>query len=363
MYRRRKKRDNYTFTMGPVTKRKRRVGHGWVWIPMIIILAGIMVGLAWFEFDRPAGHVSDTQYIYVRQGTPFDEVKKQIQKKVLLRHPSLFDWYADKKHLAQDMKPGRYAITNTMNISQIVDMFASGKQTPLSFTIRNIRTPQELSEKIGKEMEFGAQALAKLMDDSTYCSRMGFNKETIRCIFMPDTYKVLWTTPADSLMKMMHSHYKEFWNNERTTLADSIGFTPVQVMTIASIVEEESAHKEEYARIAGLYINRLHKNIPLQADPTIKYALGNFSLKRIMYDHLKTASPYNTYIYKGLPPAPIRLPRKSTIDTVLHYERHPYIYMCAKEDFSGSHNFAANFMEHQKNAKLYQEELNKRGIK
>ena len=205
--------------------------------------------------------------------------------------------------------------------------------------------------------------LLSYLGDEDYCRSLGFDAVTIKTMFIPNTYEVYWNTPADKLVERMKREYDSFWNDERLKKAENIRLSPIEVSILASIVEEETAVPEEYPVVAGLYINRLYKNMPLQADPTVKYAVGDFTLRRILNIHLEVESPYNTYLNGGLPPGPIRIPSVRGIDAVLNYTKHNYIYMCANDDFSGRHNFAVTLSEHNRNAQKYRAELNRRGIR
>ena len=200
------------------------------------------------------------------------------------------------------------------------------------------------------------------MNDSTWCDSLGFTRETIPALFIPNTYEIYWNVSPERFMARMKQEYNRFWTEERRKKAEALGLTPVEVSTLASIVEEESAVADEYPTIAGLYLNRLKAGMPLQADPTVKFAAGDFALQRILDKHLAIDSPYNTYKYAGLPPGPIRIPSIRAIDAVLNPAHHRYFYMCAKEDFSGRHNFAATLAEHNRNANRYRAELNRRKI-
>ena len=204
--------------------------------------------------------------------------------------------------------------------------------------------------------------LLRLMNDSAWCASMEFNRQTIVAMFIPNTYEVYWNVSPERFMARMKREYKAFWNASRQEKAQAAGLSPVEVSVLASIVEEESAAVDEYPVIAGLYLNRLKAGIPLQADPTVKFAVGDFSLRRILDKHLEVDSPYNTYKYAGLPPGPIRIPSIQALDAVLNYTKHRYLYMCAKEDFSGRHNFAVTLAEHNRNAARYRSELNRRKI-
>lgn len=206
-------------------------------------------------------------------------------------------------------------------------------------------------------------SIYKALTDSTTCAKYGYTPETMLCMFIPNTYEVYWNTPVDKFLDKMDAESKKFWNFERKQKAEAMGFTEEEVITLASIVDEETANDAEKPMVAGMYYNRLKANMPLQADPTIKFAMKNFDIRRIYHNMLSVNSPYNTYKNTGLPPGPIRIPTVAGIDAVLNHVHHNYLYMCAKEDFSGTHNFAETYSEHLENATKYSEALNKRGIK
>ena len=201
-----------------------------------------------------------------------------------------------------------------------------------------------------------------LFSDENMILEFGFNTETFRAMFIPNTYEFYWTTSADEFAKRMKTEYDRFWDKSRKAKAEEIGLSPEEVIILASIVQSETIKKDELETVAGLYINRLKKDIRLQADPTIKYAVGDYSLKRVLTKHLEIDSPYNTYKNVGLPPGPIAFPEITTIDAVLNYEKHKYLYMCAKEDFSGYHNFAQTLSQHNRNAAKYRKALDKKRI-
>lgn len=229
-------------------------------------------------------------------------------------------------------------------------------------TFNNIRFKEDLAERLDEQLMIDKDELLQLLDDSAYCDSLGFTPQTIVALFIPNTYEVYWNIPADKLIQRMKKEYDVFWTSERLAKAKAVKLTPVEVATLASIVEEESASTSEYPVIAGLYLNRLRAGMPLQADPTVKFAVGDFSLKRILFEHLEADSPYNTYKHAGLPPGPLRVPSIKGMDAVLNYMQHNYLYMCAKEDFSGRHNFAVTLAEHSRNANRYRAELNRRKI-
>ena len=220
-----------------------------------------------------------------------------------------------------------------------------------------------LAGVLSRKLMLDSTAVAILLQDTSYCQKWGYDTATIPCLFVPNTYEVYWNTTLDRLMERMQKEHKNFWEGERTQKASAIGLTPNEVCTLASIIDEETANTAEKPMIAGMYYNRLKAKMPLQADPTIKFALKKFELKRIWNNLLFVDSPYNTYKNTGLPPGPIRIPTIAGIDAVLNYVHHDYLYMCAKEDFSGTHNFARTYTEHLENAVKYSKALNERGIK
>ena len=238
--------------------------------------------------------------------------------------------------------PGAYRFSQSDNCLTVYRRLKSGAQTPVNLTLPSVRTVGKLLKTVSHQLMTDSSNLARLLMDSTYCAQIGYSTETLPCLFIPNTYEVYWTMTPEAFVKRMQKEHDRFWNEE---------------------VEEETANNAEKPMVAGLYMNRLHAEMPLQADPTVKFALQDFGLRRILHAHLETESPYNTYKHTGLPPGPIRIPSIQGIESVLNYTRHDYLYMCAKEDFSGTHNFAATFTQHLANARKYQQELNRRKIK
>lgn len=258
-------------------------------------------------------------------------------------------------HGSYVVQRGERAMTVSRRISQ-------GRQTPMRVTFNNIRRLEDLASHISGRMEFDADEFLAACDSVLPVN--GFKRvEQYPAAFVPDTYEFYWTDSATRVVERLLAVRNRFWTQERRERASSLGLSPVDVATLASVVEEESSKADEYGKIARLYLNRLHKGIRLQADPTVKFSVGDFSLKRIRGEHLSVESEYNTYRIDGLPPGPIRIPERSTIDAVLNAPSHAYIYMCAKEDFSGYHNFATDYASHRVNARRYQSALNEKGIK
>ncbi len=258
---------------------------------------------------------------------------------------------------------GAYKVAAGVTPYRVARMLQHGAQTPVKFSFNYIRTVDQFAERVSKCLLMEKDELLSLLTDAEFCKKYGKTPETIVSLFQPDTYEFYWNVSPQKFVDTMHNYYNKFWTEERIAKAHKLGFTPDEVVTLGSIVEEEIAKQEEAGKVARLYINRVRKGMLLQADPTVKFAMGDFSLRRIWGYMLKTDSPYNTYMYKGLPPGPIRFVKKRTLEAVLEAPIHPYLYMCAKEDFSGYHNFTASYSEHLANARRYQRELNKRGIK
>lgn len=256
---------------------------------------------------------------------------------------------------------GSYLIEPGDKALQVAKRIKNGRQTPVKITFNNVRTIDQLSEKIAERMDFTADDFTSALD--SVLPAAGFKKPQYVAAFIPDTYEFYWTASPQKVISTLLDYRNRFWNDERRARAASLGLTPVEVATVASIVEEESAKTDERPTIARLYLNRLDKKMPLQADPTVKFAVGDFALRRITAKHLAVNSPYNTYKVNGLPPGPIRLTDRKTLEQVLDAPKNDYLYMCAREDFSGYHNFARDLDTHNRNAARYRAELNRRGIK
>jgi UPF0755 protein len=255
---------------------------------------------------------------------------------------------------------GAYLIEPSTAVWRLARNLKNQAQTPVTVTFNNLRLMPELAERVSAKMEWDAKAFATACD--TILPLHGFSSEQYPAAFIPDTYEFYWSASPGSVVKKLLDYRDSFWNDQRLARAKELGLSAIDVATIASIAEEESYRTDERGKIGRLYINRLRRGMKLQADPTVKFAMGDFSIKRVKGEHLAVKSPYNTYANKGLPPGPIRIADKATIDAVLGSQPHPYIYMCAREDFSGYHNFATDFATHQANARRYQAELNKRSI-
>ena len=291
-----------------------------------------------------------------------ESIGAQLEKDSVLVSVKAFKWVAKKKNYVDNIKPGRYELRAGMTSNELLNMLRSGAQGPVNVTFNNVRFKEDLAGKVSKYIEADSLALLAIFSDTEQIEEWGFTTENFRTMFIPNTYEMYWTTSAVEFAERMHAEYKRFWNEERMAKAELMNISPAEVSILASIVQSETIQKDELERVAGLYVNRLKRGILLQADPTVKYAVGDFSIKRVLNKHLEIESPYNTYKYVGLPPGPICFPSIESIDAVLNYENHNYLYMCAKEDFSGYHNFARTLRQHNRNAAVYRKALDERKI-
>ncbi|MBO7195322.1 MAG: endolytic transglycosylase MltG [Alistipes sp.] len=327
-------------------------------------VAGIVLGVAvvaWGFISFKGNAVVVDKDFYVSRNTTYQELVDSLKPSI--KHHLAFDLYADRLGLSENYKKGHYVVKSGMNVIEIVRMFKLGLQTPVNVTMNNVKIPAQLAGKLSKQFEADSMEFMQVLTDKALSKKFGFdNPLTMFSIFLPNTYEFYWTATPDEFVDRMYKEYKRFWTEERDAKRKRSGLSRVEVATLASIVYEETRKVDEMPRVAGVYINRLKKGMPLQADPTIKYAMQDFGLRRILKKHLKYQSPYNTYINKGLPPSPICMPSVEAIDAVLNFEKHEYLYFCARHTFDGYHNFAKTYSQHLVNARLYQQELNKRKI-
>lgn len=301
-------------------------------------------------------------YLHITENSTFDDVISQLEKEANIVNTLSFRQVSAVLQYNKRIRPGRYEITPGMNNFQLIRLLRSGRQTPVKLTFNNIRTKEQLAGRLGKQLMADSLSIITLLNDSNFLLQYNLNPNTSVSLFIPDTYEVFWNIDAQKLFERMDKEYNKFWTDERKAKAAAIPLTLAEVSTLASIVEEETNNKTDRPMVAGLYINRLKMGMPLQADPTVKFSLGDFSIKRILRGHLQTDSPYNTYKIIGLPPGPIRVATPAGIDAVLNYAHHNYIYMCASEKLNGEHKFAVTWQEHLKNAKSYRQTLNEMNI-
>ncbi|MCD8184577.1 MAG: endolytic transglycosylase MltG [Bacteroides sp.] len=341
-------------------KKKKKILFGA--LAALVIIGIACAGTVYYLLFAPQFHPKKTTYIYIDRDDTIDSIYNKVKTQGNPTHFTGFKSMAEWREYPQNIHTGRYAIRSGENVYHVFSRFYRGYQEPMNLTIGSVRTLDRLARSVGKQLMIDSAEIADLMNDSLFRQKLGYTKETMPCLFIPETYQVYWNISAKDFFERMQKEYRNFWNQERLNKATAIGLTPEEVCTLASIVEEETNNNAEKPMVAGLYINRLHSGIPLQADPTIKFALQDFDLRRITNAHLSIYSPYNTYLNAGLPPGPIRVPSTIGLDAVLNYTKHNYIYMCAKEDFSGTHNFASNYAEHMRNARKYWNALNERKI-
>ena len=334
---------------------------------LIIAILGILLfGIAgvahiYYYFFAPPFQITETAYIYIDRDDDVDSVYHKIAETGNPKQMHGFESLV--RYQGYTLKTGRYAIKPADNMRYLHRRLSMGYQTPVKLTIGSVRTLDRMARNVSRQLMIDSTEVATLLNDTAYIREIGYTKETLPALFIPNTYEVYWDMSAEDFMARMQKEHKAYWNEKRMKQAEAIGLTPIEVATLASIVEEETANQAEKPMVAGLYINRLKRGMLLQADPTVKFSLQEFGLKRILFKHLEVDSPYNTYKYAGLPPGPIRVPSYQGLESVLNYTKHNYLYMCAKEDFSGTHNFATNSAQHAANARRYQQALNKRGIR
>lgn len=332
---------------------------------IILGIAGVGVLLVAFfawKFFGPVIKVKDDHYLYIRTNSSLDDVKNQLVEKKFIRSTTWFG-LASKIIGYKTIKPGRYKLTGGTSITKLVRQIKNGQQSPVNFVITKIRTKETLAARIGASFECDSLQMINFLNSPDSLKPYGLDTNTVMAAAMPFTYEIKWNTTASKVFQQFYTAYKTFWNAERKQKADSLKLSPMEVSTLASIIDEETNKAVDRPNVASVYLNRIRKGMPLQADPTLKFALKNFGLKRVLNIHKEVVSPYNTYVNKGLPPGPICTPQLETIDAVLNSPKSEYLYFVANSDFSGTHIFTTNYDDHMKYARLYQAELNKRNIK
>ena len=331
----------------------------WGSAAVVLLIAGFTYCYLFSGLSKSA----KTEYVYIDSDDTQDSVFSKIHPIANAIPMSGFSTLARHSGYADHIRTGRYAIHPGEGALMVFRHLKNGQQTPVSLTIPEVRTIDRLAGALARKLMLDSADVAIHLSDSAYCARWGYDTATVAALFVPNTYDIYWNVGLDRLMERMEKENQKFWNDERRGKAEAMGMTPVEVATMASIIDEETANNAEKPMIAGMYSNRLKAGMPLQADPTIKFALKDFALRRIYHKLLYIDSPYNTYRYEGLPPGPIKIASIAGIDAVLNHVEHDYLYMCAKEDFSGTHNFARTYQEHLQNAARYTKALNERGIK
>lgn len=331
----------------------------------LLLIFGIAAGIVYGVLGTSFATTDDEHIIFITENTPADSVRHHVEsvsKGLKLR---IFNYLTKRDDYYNNLRPGRYDIGSGTSTIEVYRNLRSGNETPVKVNIPFLHNISEVSRHLGKKFMADSADFERVLTNEELLSKYGLKRETAICLFMQETYEFYWTITPEKFLERMAKEYDRYWTDSRRKKLNRVheGFSREEAITLASIVECETNNKDEKPTIAGLYINRLHKGMKLQTDPTVKYAVGDFTIRRVLNKHLTTESPYNTYLHEGLPPGPICTVSPASIKAVLEYEQNDYLFMCAKEDFSGTHNFAATDVEHAANAKRYQQALDARKIK
>ena len=334
---------------------------------LILAVVAVLFIIPWYQkVFSSAVQTEDgkPQDFFIYEGWDYVKVGEELKSKGFITDPEGFHWVSEQMNYPNHVYSGRYVIKDGMSNRELVSLLRSGQQVPINFTFVKFRTKDQLASYVGEKLMMNSQELLDVMNDSEFLKKHnGLTPETAMAIFIPNTYEMYWNAEPREFYERMFKEYKRFWNDDRNAKRQKWGLNRLEVMTLASIIEEETNKNDEKERMAGLYLNRIRDKWPLQADPTVKYAVGDFTIKRVLNRHLQVDSPYNTYLYPGIPPAPICTPSIPSIDAVLNAERHDYMFFCAKIDGSGYHHFSQTQAEHTNYANQYRAMLDRRGIK
>ena len=336
--------------------RRRRKSYGLLMIIIVVIgIVAVFFARNYLYISKPIIKTADGKDVslYIPTNADYQYVKNELISLNVLKSKNAFDWLAKRSNYDENVHPGRYILTDGMTNQQLINMLRMGYQTPVKVVFNNMRTVEQLAGRISDQIE---------ADSISIINEINNNPDVDATTFIPNTYEFYWNTDADDFVDKMIVEHKRFWNETRMQKAKDIRLTPRQVSILASIVDKETTKTSEMPRIAGAYLNRINKRWPLQADPTLVFALGDYNIRRVLDVHKNIDSPYNTYKFAGLPPGPICIPSIAAIDAVLNAEKHNYYYFCAKDDLSGYHVFAKNITEHNRNAEKYRKALNKNKI-
>lgn len=304
-----------------------------------------------------------SQIIYIPTGSSFADVCRILNENNILKDRATFEFLSEKKKYKNAVKPGKYRILASMSNNALINLLRAGIQETVEINFNGLHTVKELAGRVGRRIEADSSSIYRAAQDDDYLGKYGFNSINVQALFIPNTYQFFWNTSVDQFFERMAKEYKIFWTKERKQKAKAMKFSQTQIAVLASIIQgEQCCDNEEKKIIAGLYINRLKKDMRLESDPTVIYAIGDFTIPRVSYEHKRIQSPYNTYIIGGLPPGPINFVQQSSIDAVLNYTKSDYIFMCAKEDLSGKHYFSRTYEQHLVCARKYHDALDSRGI-
>ena len=324
---------------------------------IIIILFILTAFAAWRLFGSNTNFEESKKSFYIRTGSSFDDVIRDLDTQHLIKNPRTFEWVAKQLGYDEKVKAGKYVIEKGSSIFAIVRMLRSGRQTPVNLVINKLRTKEDFARKIASSFECDSAEMMSLLNNQDSLYKFKLDTNTVMTAIIPNTYSFFWNTTAARIFKRLFEEHEVFWNEERKKRAAGLNLTPAQVYILASIVEEETNMEADKGKIASVYLNRMETGMRLAADPTVKFAMKNFSLTRIYHKHLAFPSPYNTYQNPGLPPGPICTPSTKTIDAVLNAPSTSYLYFVAKPDLRGYSNFSITYEEHLRNAKAYQQAL------
>ncbi len=340
-------------------KKKKKFSWTSFLLLVIVIIGGVGV---YILFGPNTGAFTQHEYLYIRTGATYDQVLETLEESGFVGDMAAFKLVAKALKLPENVHAGRYRVKKRMSNFNIVRMLRSGKQTPVKLVINRLRTKTDFVRLVSMNLEADSNQLRHLLGSSDYLDSFGVDTGTAMAMIIPDTYEFYWNTTAEKVLEKIHKNHIRFWNSNRVQKAKAHGVTPVQAVIIASIVDEETNMAGDKPKIASVYLNRIRIGMPLQADPTVKFAIGDFTIKRITSAMLQYNSPYNTYMYPGIPPGPICTPSTGSVNAVLDAPKTTYLYFCAKEDFSGYSAFASTFEEQIKNANAYRKALDARGI-
>lgn len=339
----------------------------WIWGVLCSLAVAIMV-VTWRVYNS-GFKLQNTTYLYVDADDNVDSISQKIESQTAPESMRVFHLFAGLLNLKDRIRTGRYEVSPQHTMLNLIRDIRNHHEKPIMLVVPSTRTMDAMAGKLANQLMLDSASIEQYLKDEGNIKALGYTKETLPGLFIPNTYEVYWDVSIPKLMERMQKENAAFWNEERMNKLQEVSLyageemTKEKVITLASIVDSETADDGEKPTIAALYMNRMRKPMALQSDPTVIFAVGDFSIRRVLHEHLKVESPYNTYRNLGLPPGPIRVPSIAGIDAVLNHDKNDYIYMCAKEDFSGTHNYAVSYGEHLRNAARYTKALNERGIR
>jgi UPF0755 protein len=343
-------------------KKKKSILKPLLWIFGILLLLGIGAGIYAYRTIFEPIKLEETVVVYIDNDATYEDVVRILNNEVGLPSERVFHLLAERMNFPNMIRPGRFAIQDGMTMVDLIRMLRNGSQEPIRLTFNNIRIREDLAGRLSQQLELDSLSLLNALNDPTIAERFGFTHYSFPAMFIPNTYEVFWNISVDNLLNRMYHEFNVFWNEDRRRKAEKIELTPIEVSILASIVEAECRFADEYSKVAGLFLNRLRRGMRLETDPTVIFAHGDFTIRRVLFRHLEIDSPFNTYRHVGLPPGPIRIPSPTAIDATLSPMEHNYIFMTANSDFSGRHLFAVTHAQHQRNANAWHRALNERRI-